>query len=100
RSGVSAIEVHVVPVASDRAIEHLESDQLSRRALGFLTLQHIEPEKLLLLPSDNPSEVGFDDGGGFVHVVAVETHRGFETKRVTCAEAGRNDTRRCARSQD
>src|SRR3989304_4475887 len=70
-AGFLAVDVPVVPVAPDRAVDHLEPDELARRSFGLLLPQHVLPEELGLLPADDPPEIGFDDGRGVVHVVAV-----------------------------
>src|SRR6266542_2615064 len=67
-----AVHVCVVAVPRDRAIDHFEPHQLPRCAIGFLLLQHVAAEELRLLPPDNPSEIGFDDGRRLVHVVAEQ----------------------------
>src|SRR3954454_13689929 len=85
-----AIYIDVVSLAGDRAIEHLESNQPPGYTLRFLPLQNVEAEKPRFLPADDPPEIGFENGGGVVHVVAIETHRRFEPERVPCAEPGRN----------
>ena len=39
--GLLAVEIHVVAVARDAAVDHLEADELPRRALGLLLAQHV-----------------------------------------------------------
>src|SRR4051812_40235326 len=99
-AGALAINVHVVAVPPNGSIEHLEPNQLSPRRAGLLVLQHVEAEKLLLLPTDDPPEIRLDNRRRLVHVVSVETHRRFETEGVACAEARRNHTGCLAGCQD
>src|SRR5204863_3133884 len=87
-----AVDENVVAVAPDRAVEHLEARQLARRPLGLLPLQDVGADERLLLPADDPVEVGLDDRGRLVHVVAVEAHRRLEPQRIPRAEACRHHT--------
>ena len=41
---------------------------------------------------DGPGETGFERGNGFVHVLPVKVHSGFEAQRVARTESGRLDT--------
>src|SRR6266568_3388337 len=49
-----------VAVASDAAVDHLESDELPPRSLGVLTLQDVAAEEVAFVELDDPSEVGLE----------------------------------------
>src|SRR5476651_375628 len=89
--GFRVADVGVVAVTADAALEHLEADDLARRAARLLLAQRAGADEVVFLPADDPVEVRFDRGRRLVDVVAVEAHAGFEAQRVARAEAAGND---------
>src|SRR5215210_7827922 len=89
-AGLLSVDVDIVTMAGDRAVEHFETHQSARRPLGLLPFQYIGADELVLLPADDPAKVRLEDCRRLVHVVAVEAHRRFEPKGVARAEAGRH----------
>ena len=95
-AGLLVLDVDLVAMARDGAVEHLEADQLARHAFLLLPAQHVVADELLLLPADRPAEIGLEHGRRLVDVVAVEPHRRLEPQRVARAEAGGHDAGRFA----
>src|SRR5579862_1890308 len=84
-------DVHVVPMAGDAAVDHLEAGDLPRDASGFLPAQRLGADEVRLVPADDPAEIGLERRGRLVDVAAVETHRCFETQRIARPEAAGNE---------
>src|ERR1700682_1155088 len=87
-------------VAWDVAGLGLESDQGALRASVLPRGQSFAPDELALAKLHRPAEAGLVGIHGFVHVVAVQTERGFEARGITRAEARRENPRALAFAED
>ena len=73
--GLRVADVDIVAVARDAAVEHFEADDLAADAVGLLLAQDAGADEVVLLPADDPAQVGFERRRRLVDVVAVEAHR-------------------------
>src|SRR2546425_6864179 len=71
-----------IAVTGDTAIQHLEADQQPREPLLAGANDGITPDEVLV-EAQRPVEPRFERIGMRVHIVAVETHAGFQPQGVT-----------------
>ncbi len=74
------------------SLQHLEPDELPSHALGFLPTQGLLAGEVSLVPGHGPPQRRFEHGGRLVHVVAVETHRRFESQGVSGSQPRRHQS--------
>src|SRR5688572_9679545 len=86
-----------VSVAGNRALDHLESDQLARDAAGAEILDRRTPHEVSLARLDDPAEPRLERTGGAVDVIAIQRELHLEPERVTGAEANWLDAVAAAR---
>ena len=86
--------------ARDAPLDHLEVHELPADAMRFLLAERRRPVEVVLLPSHHPTEIGLEYGCGFVNVVAMQPHGGFEPQRVARAQTARDHAGGLTGAQD
>ena len=63
---------------------------------AFCSTEFLGTNEVVLVPADDPAQVGLEHRGCFVDIVAVQAHRGFEAQRVASAESAQRQAERLA----
>ena len=79
-------------IASNAAIGNLKAYQFASDAFLFLFLQTLAPDEVSLVEFGDPTQVSFQQRGGLVDFVAIQTHAGFQAQCVPRGETARQDT--------
>src|ERR1051325_1563022 len=82
-----AVDENILVIAGDATLSHFKTNQLAFDAFLLLLREGFATNKVAFIEFANPTEIRFEQGGGFVDVVAVERHARFESQRVASGEA-------------
>src|SRR5579864_6711305 len=80
---------HLVAIAGDAALDHLESDQSALQAFGLRSFECGAANEFGFLHLDEAVETGFPDVVGVGDFVAVQREFGLEAQRVARSQAAR-----------
>ena len=79
---------HIVAMAGDSRVDHLEPDELPLDPEALLVLEDVAADEIAFVELDDPAEPGLQRGCRGVDFIAVETHPGLEAQCVPGAETG------------